>query len=108
MDDCQKSATNWACHNDNLVATTMNTSAKLQVLLFAGVREAAGTESVEFAIELPTTASEILDEIALQFPEAAALVRVSRLAVDGSYVSGDAAIESCDTELALIPPVSGG
>ncbi len=86
----------------------MNNPVSLRVLLFAGVREAAGSDSVEVPLELPATASQILEQLARQLPKAAPLVNVSRLAVDGSYVSGDSTIERGGVELALIPPVSGG
>ncbi len=86
----------------------MNHSVEIQVLLFAGVRDAAGCDRVTVSVSDRSDASEILDALAEQLPTVAGLIRVSRLAIGGRYVGGDHRIESFDDEFALIPPVSGG
>lgn len=86
----------------------MNPTITFRILLFAGVRDAARRDAIEVAVGSPATAAELIDAIAGQIPDAAALIGVSRLAVGGQYVASDHVIEQPDVEIALIPPVSGG
>ena len=81
---------------------------QLRVLLFAGVRASAGTDFVDVSLDDNATASQVITAVAGQFQDAADLIRISRLAVDGKYVAADQLINQPDGELALIPPVSGG
>ena len=78
------------------------------MLLFAGVREKADADSVDVPLSPPASASAVIESLVEQIPDAADLIRVSRLAVGGSYVGGDHVIDADDVEVALIPPVSGG
>lgn len=78
------------------------------MLLFAGVREKADADSVDVPLSPPVSASALLESLVEQIPDAADLIRVSRLAVGGSYVGTDHVVDTNDVEIALIPPVSGG
>ena len=80
----------------------------MRVLLFAGVRDKAGTDAIELPIDRPVVAAEVIAALSNRFPEAADLIRISRLAVDGGYVGNDHPIDAEANEIALIPPVSGG
>ncbi len=80
----------------------------MNVLLFAGVREKAERDVIELPIDPPVPVDQVLRELADRIPQAAALIAVSRLAVDGRYVGSDEVIEADAAEVALIPPVSGG
>lgn len=77
------------------------------VLLFAGLREAARAETV--TVELPegSTAGDLLEAVAAQIPALAGRVHASRVAVDHAFANAGDTIDGA-TELALIPPVSGG
>ncbi|QDV46301.1 Molybdopterin synthase sulfur carrier subunit [Stieleria neptunia] len=86
----------------------MTSTAPLRILLFAGVRDAAGCDVANVAVDHPVTAAKVIESVAAQIPAAAPLIGVSRLAVDGRYVGPDHVIRHADVELALIPPVSGG
>ena len=81
---------------------------QLRILLFAGVRDAAGSDVVDVTVAENVTASDVIDLVASQIPDAAELIRFSRLAVDGQYVAADHVVDQNDREIALIPPVSGG
>jgi molybdopterin converting factor small subunit len=81
---------------------------QIRILLFAGIRDVAGRDAVEIAAEANPTVAQLTELVASQIPDAADLIRVSRLAVDGHYVAPDQPIERADHEFALIPPVSGG
>ncbi|MEO1174287.1 MAG: MoaD/ThiS family protein [Planctomycetota bacterium] len=80
----------------------------IRVLLFAAVRDAAGESSLELALPGPITAGAVSKELANQLPAAGDLIRVSRIAVNGSYVADEHEIDVSHDEVALIPPVSGG
>lgn len=80
----------------------------MRILLFAGVRDAAGCDYIEVDVQDPATASDVIESAATAVPDAAELIRISRLAVDGRYVDGAYRLNPSDLELALIPPVSGG
>lgn len=60
-------------------------------------------------IDLPIHPQEFKELLANLYPQAAELIRMSRLAVSSTFVE-DHELLSIDsqTELALIPPVSGG
>lgn len=80
---------------------------KLTVKLFAAARDVAGQG--EIAIDLPVgaTISELRQRMVEQFPTLAPLLPHSMFAVDAEYVSDDV-LASENTEIACIPPVSGG
>lgn len=83
----------------------------IEVLLFAAIRDAASTDTLNVPIDDQTTAGDVLQAIATQLTGVAALVHISRLAINGKYVPAGfelASINVNETEFALIPPVSGG
>ena len=76
----------------------------IKVLLFAGVRDAAGGDSIELQTAVATVA-ELRTALRVEFPELA--TQVFKVAVDHCYAAdGQALATGC--EIALIPPVSGG
>lgn len=81
----------------------------LQVRLFAVLRERAGRDSLEVEVAEGATVADALRALGEESePLAAALEAMSVvMAVNRSYVSGEATLSAGD-ELALIPPVSGG
>jgi molybdopterin converting factor subunit 1 len=81
----------------------------LQVRLFAVLRERAGRDSLEIEVDEGATVADALRVLAGEseaLREALAAMPVV-MAVNRSYVGGDATLSAGD-ELALIPPVSGG
>ena len=80
----------------------------LNVRLFAGLREAAGADSVEVeAGEFPTAAS-LLETMQDGSELGDLLGRMPvRVAVNSAYVAGETRLSSGD-EIALVPPISGG
>ena len=77
------------------------------VLLFAGLREAVGSDAV--AVELPAgaTVADLRHRLAAACPAAASLLVRSRVAVNHEFVPDDRPIPP-GAEVAVIPPVSGG
>jgi MoaE-MoaD fusion protein len=80
---------------------------KLEVLLFAAAREAAGTDRL--TLELPPGArvGDAAARIQELMPALVALWPYLRVAVDREFASDDRVLRDAQ-ELALLPPVSGG
>lgn len=79
----------------------------VRLLAFAGARDVLGAAEMEFSVEAPCTAAELLDLVCARYPALAPYKKALRLAVNGSYVSWADTIAIGD-EVALIPPVAGG
>ena len=79
-----------------------------RILLFAGVRAATGLDHIDLEIEDGDTVHVILERLQRRLPDSAGLIQISRLAVDGSYLTDEQKLGTTVGELALIPPVSGG
>lgn len=80
---------------------------RVRVLLFAGLREAAGAREVTLDLPLPATAAVLRRRLAEEQPRLAPLLGNVAVAVNEEYVPGDRVLAEGDT-VALIPPVSGG
>ena len=80
---------------------------KLQIKLFAVAKQRLGRGTIE--LELPETATvrQLRGAIVEQFPALADVVQHARIAVDNDYAA-DAALIGLNSEIAIIPPVSGG
>ncbi len=77
------------------------------VRLFARARDLAGADRVTVTLPDGATVGQLRQEVAARYPALAVLVERSLLAVNEDY-AGDAASLTPDSEVALLPPVSGG
>lgn len=80
---------------------------KLDVLLFAGLRDRIGTATVTIDVPEPVRADALLAHVLPDPAEAARWAACTRVAVNHTYVPADHRIHPGD-EVALIPPVAGG
>jgi molybdopterin converting factor subunit 1 len=80
---------------------------KVEVKLFAVARQVVGAEVVTLELDDTATIREVRAALASQYPALAANLRHMLLAVDTEYAS-DATPVSARSEIAVIPPVSGG
>lgn len=80
---------------------------KIEVKLFAGAKEFAGTESVEVELPEHATIADVRRALLERFPAAQPLLRHAMFALNMEYVSDSSMIMS-GVEVACIPPVSGG
>ncbi len=81
---------------------------RLQVRLFAVLREKAGADLIE--VELPGDAAStegLLEAIAAQHAALAPYLKIVRVAVDEAFATPSTSIVE-GSDVALIPPVSGG
>lgn len=80
---------------------------QITVHVFAGLREALGGAAVPVTVGPDTTAARLKQALKEQYPQAAALLEASYIAVNHAYAAPEAPIREGD-EVAVIPPVSGG
>jgi molybdopterin synthase catalytic subunit len=80
---------------------------RINVKLFAILRDKAGTAEVAMDVRADSTASEVASVIAARYPSIADYLKRSAFAVNREYAPGSTRLNDGD-ELALIPPVSGG
>ena len=80
---------------------------KVHVRLFALARQRAGRPEVVVELPEPATVADLKRALAEAFPELAALASSVMIAVDSEY-AGDDQVVSPGSEVAVIPPVSGG
>ena len=81
-------------------------AGEVSVKLFAGVAELAGVKEVRVSVSRFTVA-EVRCALGTHLPQVALLLSRSAIAVDGHYATEDEVLCS-DSEIAVIPPVSGG
>lgn len=79
----------------------------LTVLVFAGARDAIGSEQVQLDLEGTITARTLLDRLIELHPALAPWAPALRVAVNGAYAGWDDPVRAGD-EVAIIPPVAGG
>jgi molybdopterin synthase catalytic subunit len=80
---------------------------RVNIKLFAVLRERAGTPQVMLHLRPGATVADASEQLAVKFPEIKPLLARVAFAVNQNYAKSDARLTDGD-ELALIPPVSGG
>lgn len=80
---------------------------RLDVLLFAAAREAAGCERLELQVGDDATVADVFRTLAERSPALSAVLPHCRAALDQRFAARDERVEAAST-LAVLPPVSGG
>lgn len=80
---------------------------EIEVLLFASLRERRGAPTLTVTIEEGATVRQLREAVAESYPELAPGLSASRVAIDQEFSPEDQSIDP-GSEIALIPPVSGG
>lgn len=82
---------------------------KIRVMLFAAAKQLVGRQIVE--IEVPcdgqTTVANLKSALEHEFPQLQGLLSRSSFAIDSQWAESDAMIKE-ESQVAMIPPVSGG
>jgi molybdopterin converting factor subunit 1 len=78
-----------------------------KVKLFAVARQRTGRDEIDVDLPAGATVGQLRSALAEQFPPLADLLRHTRIAVNSDYAN-DALALAPSSEIALIPPVSGG
>lgn len=79
----------------------------VRVLLFAALREAAGTRETELDLAAGATVADLRAELAARFPRLEPILARAAVAINETYADADATLHDGDTA-GFIPPVSGG
>ena len=80
---------------------------KVAVKLFAVARQKVGSSTIEVELPADATVRNLRSALAEQFPPLADILPHTRIAVSNEYAADTTSITPA-TEIALIPPVSGG
>lgn len=80
---------------------------RVKVQLYAGARAKAGASSVEVELGDSATVADLKQALAEAFPALAQLLPATRIALNMEYANDGDPI-SIESEIAAIPPVSGG
>jgi molybdopterin converting factor subunit 1 len=80
---------------------------KVQVLLFARLREITGAGHVEVEVEEGTTPASIFEQLSAAHPQLAPTRARLRVAIDQEYAEWETPLRD-GAELAFIPPTAGG
>jgi len=78
-----------------------------RVLVFGGIRDIVGADSLEMEIPRDGTTESVLDALCLAHPGMSRWRPFLRVAVNREYAAGPTPVSDGD-EIAVIPPVSGG
>ena len=87
--------------------STTGTTITVRVLLFAQLRDWAGTDELAGSLPSGSTGADLMRWLSQRSPKAQGLLKVSRLAVNCEYVALDHRLDDGD-EVVVLPPVSGG
>jgi molybdopterin converting factor subunit 1 len=79
----------------------------VRVKLFAAARELAGTGEVPVEVADGAAIADVESALRTRCPELGSILKHARWAVDAAFVSPTSSV-SKNSEVALIPPVSGG
>lgn len=80
---------------------------RVKLLLFATLRDRAGTSSMELEIPSDLTVQGLKDKLSVEYPNLRDSMSSVLITINREYAFDDAIIPP-NAELAMFPPVSGG
>ncbi len=80
---------------------------KINVLLFASLRDIAGKGQLELEVEENCTVEDLSKKLYELYPKVESFKSSVRIALNQEFVEGDIELRDGD-EIAYLPPVSGG
>lgn len=80
---------------------------RVKLLLFATLRDRAGTRSMELEIPSDLTVQGLKDKLSVEYPNLRDSMSSVLITINREYAFDDAIIPP-NAELAMFPPVSGG
>ncbi|HNN15040.1 MAG TPA: MoaD/ThiS family protein [Anaerolineales bacterium] len=79
----------------------------IKLLLFATIRDRAGTRSIEMDIPADMTIQKLKEKIGSDYPNLKDSMKSVLVTIDREYAFDEAVVPN-SAEIALFPPVSGG
>ena len=80
---------------------------KIELRLFAGIRDKIGTDVLHLYLSEPATISALRQQLDADYPVITPMLRHSNFAIDQTY-AGENDVIPAGAIVACIPPVSGG
>ncbi len=80
---------------------------KVSVKLFAVAKQAAGCDELALDVANGATVADVAEAVVVAVPALEGVLAHARWAVDAKFVDENQPV-TADSEIALIPPVSGG
>ena len=80
---------------------------QITLIFYAALEEAISGEPMLLEVAEGSTAEQVIEQLSLRFPQAAPILKATRLAHEDEYV-GKQTVLNGGAEYCLIPPVSGG
>ena len=80
---------------------------RVKLLLFATLRDRAGTKSIELDVPPHLTVQGLKDKVSVEYPSLKESMKSVLITINREYAFDEAVIPP-DAELAMFPPVSGG
>ena len=80
---------------------------KVRLLFFAVLRDIAGTDARELALDEGTTARDVWQSLRAQYAKLIDYTQPPMIAINETYAAPETVLRDGD-ELAFIPPVAGG
>lgn len=80
---------------------------KTKILLFAQLKELAKAGHIYLELNEPCTVQQLLNQLGGQHPQLKPELAFVKVAINGVYASAGQSIQP-STEVALLPPISGG
>jgi molybdopterin converting factor subunit 1 len=80
---------------------------RIKILLFATLRDYAGTKTIEMEIPIGTTIQELTDLLIMKYPPLERVKDSMMAAINREYAADGQVIPE-NAEIAFFPPVSGG
>ncbi|MBI2477482.1 MAG: MoaD/ThiS family protein [Planctomycetia bacterium] len=80
---------------------------KVEVKLFAVAKQLARTEVISIELTAGATVQDLRDALCTQYTELRGITARAMIAIDAEYVNNETCVPE-NSEIALIPPVSGG
>jgi molybdopterin converting factor subunit 1 len=80
---------------------------KVTIKLFAAAKQIAGTDSIELSCSENSTVSDLKGKLVEQLPDLESIVSHARFAINADFATDDTLVQE-NSEIACIPPVSGG
>ena len=80
---------------------------QITLIFYAALEEAISKEPMLFEVPKGSTAEQVIEQLSQRFPQAAPILKATRLAHEDEYV-GKQTVLNGGAEYCLIPPVSGG
>ena len=80
---------------------------QITLIFYAALEEAISREPMLLEVAEDITADQVIEELSQRFPQAAPILKATRMAHEDEYV-GKQTVLNGGAEYCLIPPVSGG